>query len=396
MTDSNLPIHVLFLPLWYPNKYDPMPGLFIERHAQSVNLFCDVSALYLHPDPNQQEKYQLDITNSDDIYTIRLYFRQIKNNIPIFSPLIKAFKFYQAAFYGYKLICKNKYKPHIIHVNVLTRLGVFALFLKYLYGLPYIITEHWSRYQPKVGTYNGILRKIFTRFVVKKASAITTVSEDLKNAMLLHNLKNSNFSVVPNVVNTNQFIPAKNKQVNNIKQIVHVSCFDNKPKNISGILRVIKKLSEVRDDFRCLMVGEGPDLENMKKYAKTLKIEPKFICFTGLKENEDLVNTINQSDFMLLFSNYENFPVVIAESFSCGIPVISSSVGGIPEHLSEDKGMLVEKGNETQLLQLLIRMLDDSGKYNSEKIRNYAITNFSYQVIGNEFYMIYKKVLNIK
>ncbi len=393
MTNKNHKIHVLFLPLWYPNKYDPMPGLFIERHAQSVKPYCDVSVLYIHSDSGQKEKYQFNITDYNDIYTIKLYYRQTKNNFPVLSQFIKGIKFFKAAFNGYHYLCKHKYKPQIIHVNVLTRLGVFALFLKHLYGLPYIITEHWSRYQPQVGTYNGIIRKFITKLVVKQASAVTTVSENLKNAMLLHNLKNPNYFVVPNVVNTNLFVPAKNKQANNLKQIIHVSCFDDKPKNISGILRVIKKLSVVRDDFKCLMIGDGPDLGKMKKYANSLEIDPEFICFTGLKDGENLVNTINQADIMLLFSNYENFPVVIPESFSCGIPVISTSVGGIPEHLSSDKGILIEPGNETQLLQMLNKMLDNSEKYNSKTIRQYAVNHFSYPVVGKQFFNIYMKVL---
>ena len=43
-------IHVLYLPRWYPNRYDPMPGLFIERHGLSVLKHCDISVLYVHAD----------------------------------------------------------------------------------------------------------------------------------------------------------------------------------------------------------------------------------------------------------------------------------------------------------------------------------------------------------
>ncbi len=387
-------IHVLFLPLWYPNKYDPMPGLFIRRHIEAVSQYCKVSVLYLHPDINQKEKYQLEYTEEPNIDTAKLYYRQTKNSLPLLSNIIKGINFLKAAYYGYREICKNNEKPQIAHVNVLTRLGLFALILKYLYGLPYIITEHWSRYQPHVNTYKGIIRKLITRIVIKRASAVTTVSNDLKNAMLRHNLKNHIYYITPNVVDTNLFIRFKRNQKNKIKQIVHVSCFDDQPKNISGILRVIKRLSESRDDFKCLMVGDGPDFERIKSYASSLEINSKFVQFLGLKEEKELVNIINQSDFMLLFSNYENFPVVITESFSCGLPVVSTSVGGIPEHLTSDKGILVKVGDEKQLLQALHKMLENLSEYDSEKLRQYAIDHFSYPVVGKQFYNIYKKALS--
>jgi hypothetical protein len=88
---------------------------------------------------------------------------------------------------------KKRNKIDLIHVHVLTRLGLLALLLKRSSGIPFLITEHWSRYLSYVGTYKGIFRKYLTRKVVKNASAVTTPTVNLQNAMQAHGLKNSNY-----------------------------------------------------------------------------------------------------------------------------------------------------------------------------------------------------------
>ena len=307
--------------------------------------------------------------------------------------MIKGFRYFKANLEGIKIIRKEREKPDILHVNILTRLGIFALLYKILTGTPFIVTEHWSRYLPITNTYKGFVRKLLTRIVVKNASAITPVTENLKNAMLRHKLKNKNYLILPNVVDTDIFKPTLSKLQNQKKRIVHISCFEDRSKNISGILNVIKKLSEKRQDFECYLVGEGINLDKLKNYADELKIKDKFAIFTGLLEDDKLIESINQSDLMLMFSNYENMPVVINESFACGVPVLSSNVGGIPEYVNNETGELVERKDENALLIALENFLDDNKKYDGKKIREFALKNFSKEEIGKKIFRVYEDVL---
>ena len=387
-------INTLFLTRWYPNRYDPMPGLFVQRHAEAVAKYCKVSLLYIHPYDNLKNKKKEIFTETiNDVFTVRIYYKTVQSNIPLISEIIKGFKYFQANLQGTKLIRKERGKPNILHVNILTRLGIFALLYKIFTGTPFVVTEHWSRYLPITNTYKGFVRKFLTRIVVKNASAITPVTENLKNAMLSHKLKNKNYSILPNVVDTDIFRPTSNKLQNKKKRIVHISCFEDRSKNISGILNVIKKLSEKRQDFECYLVGEGINLDELKNYADELKIKDKFAIFTGLLEDDKLIESINNSDLMLMFSNYENMPVVINESFACGVPVLSSNVGGIPEYVNNETGELVERKDESALLIALENFLDDNKKYDSKKIREFAIKNFSKEEVGKKIFRIYEDVL---
>jgi len=394
-------MHILYLPKWYPHRYDTMHGLFIERHALAVLKYCNISVLYVHADaPNNSKqknvknpKYEIISSENNGLYTIRIYYAKSNCKFKPLAAITNTYRFIKSNIKGFRIITKSVGKPDIVHIHVLTRLGIIALVNKIINGTPYLITEHWTRYLPTTDTYHGFFRKLLTRIVVKNASAVLPVTENLKNAMISRGLKNKNYKVIPNVVDVDKFHPSLKKNKSNKKKIVHLSCFADKQKNISGILRVIKRLSEQRDDFECYMIGDGVDFEVLKHYSDKLGLTDKFVFFAGLKENDELVEAMNDADFMIMFSNYENLPVVILESYSCGIPVISTKVGGIHEHLNEDLGILVKPKDENEFYEKINFFLDNLNKYNKDKIRKYSVDHFSNEVIGQSLHEVYKQIL---
>jgi glycosyltransferase involved in cell wall biosynthesis len=185
----------------------------------------------------------------------------------------------------------------------------------------------------------------------------------------------------------------KDTAVTNKKNFIHVSCFEDRQKNISGILRVLKKLSKERQDWICNMVGEGIHLNDLVIYAKVLNIEGKFVFFHGLKENDELAKMMADAAFQVMFSRFENLPVVILESFACGVPVLSTDVGGISEHMNDDLGLLIKSEDEDILLEKISFMLDNYNKFDKMKIRDYAMKHFSKEVIGERLAGVYNSVL---
>jgi glycosyltransferase involved in cell wall biosynthesis len=379
---------ILFLARWFPDRFDPMMGLFIKRHAEVVSSFSEVAVLYLRADPDKFPAFTFEKKVENGVITLRVYYGT-KSFLPTFiQKLIAGFLFIIAFTKGYLFLKDTWGKPDIIHVNVLTRLGVFALWLRWVSGIPYVITEHWSRYLPITGTYKGLLRKIITKVVVKNADAVSTVSSNLSESMQRHGLKNRNYIVLPNVVDTDAYVPAASSSVKKKKRFIHISCFEDRSKNISGLIRVIGLLSKTRSDFECLMVGEGIDLQKMKLLAAELGLKEPVITFAGLLENENLVKAYQDADFMVMFSNFENMPVVISESLSCGLPVIATAVGGIPEYINQDNGRLVEARDEDSLLQAVDYMLDHFQFFDKVQLRNYAIETFGKQAVAEKLRQI--------
>ncbi len=152
---------ILFLARWYPDRYDPMMGLFIKRHAEVAAGFADVAVLYLRAATESPSGYKIEQKLENRVKTTYVYYGT-SSNLPSF--IVKAlagFKFVIAFIKGYRFIKDSWGKPDIIHINVLTRLGIFALWLSKFHGIKYVITEHWSRYLPITGTYKGLFRQVY-------------------------------------------------------------------------------------------------------------------------------------------------------------------------------------------------------------------------------------------
>jgi glycosyltransferase involved in cell wall biosynthesis len=372
-----------------------MPGLFIERHARAVAAHARVAVLYIHPDENlTASAFETDLTRDDELFQVRIYYRPSKIEEPLLKSLFNIILYLKYHRIGMRIIRRDFGRPDLVHVNVLTRLGMIALLYKWISGTPYVITEHWTRYLPYMDNFRGWMRKRITRLVVKKASAVLPVTFNLQKAMEKHGLKNRNYRIIPNVVDMNMF-EIQNASTDRFKKhFIHVSCFEDKQKNISGILRVLKKLSEIRQDWDCVMIGEGIHLDRLINYARELEIEDSFVRFSGLKENRELATMMAEADFQVMFSRFENLPVVILESYACGVPVLSTDVGGIKEHLNAKLGILIKSENENELLEKIIFMLDHYQEFDKSGIRKYAEENFSREVIGKQLAHVYRDVID--
>jgi len=317
-------IKVLFISQWYPNRLDKMYGLFVQKHAEAVSLYCDLKVLYVHPDKNII-KQEIEIITERGFTEIIIYFPA--GGYSSISRLKKQINYLKAYISGFKLLQETWGKPDIIQANVFTRTAMMAAIIKIWYRTPYVVIEHWTRYFREV-TFNNSIHKALSIYAAKQASAIMPVTLNLQNCMEQHGMKNTNYQVINNVVDAMFF--KKIAQASDEKiRILNVTCFDDNHKNLSGLLRVIHTLYQKRQDFEIYLVGEGADFEKIKSLAQHLELENKVVYFTGVLTGISLVEMFQKSHFSVLFSNYENIPVVISESLVCGKPVVSSNVGGI-------------------------------------------------------------------
>jgi glycosyltransferase involved in cell wall biosynthesis len=144
-------------------------------------------------------------------------------------------------------------------------------------------------------------------------------------------------------------------------------------------------LYQKRQDFELVLVGDGIDFEMIKSYAHELKLEDKVVTFTGVLTGKALVEEYQKSNFSVLFSNYENIPVVISESFACGKP---------SEHINASNGLLIDAGDEKALLSSLEYMLDNYKQYNTSEIKEIAKQKYSFNSVGKTLASIYKNILS--
>jgi glycosyltransferase involved in cell wall biosynthesis len=384
-------LRVLFLPKWYPNRYDPMPGLFIRRQAEAITPFCDVAVIYVHPDPHCPNRHEVDFCIENEVRVLRVYYRVNEGQSPFIGKPINLLHHYKAYIRAFRSI--HEFSPDLVHAHILTRLGFIGWRIASTQKIPLVISEHWSRYFPENLSYKGWFRKLVTGFVVKRAAAVVAVSEPLRSAMQRHGIDHPDFRIIPNVVERTHLVHGTSGQHSRVKTIVHVSCFEDKSKNISGFLRSVKALSELRQDFVCLMVGEGPDWEDMKDYAGYLRIAGSLVRFTGLKTDLEFEEILGQADLSVLSSRYETFGTVVIESLACGVPVVATSVGVACEVINDTNGILVPPGEDQIMTEALNQMLETCRNYDKELIKNSISDKYSKETVGKQLVSLYRELV---
>lgn len=367
-----------------------MPGLFIQRQAEAIASFCDVAVIYVHPDTNCPNNAEVEFSEENEVRVLRVYYNVAGQPKSFIRKALNWWQFYRTHLRAFHSI--REFSPDLIHAHILTRLGFIGWRIARKCQKPLVISEHWSRYFPENNTYRGSFRKLVTGFIVRKAAAVVAVSEPLREAMHRCGLHNSRFVVIPNVVDTDSLVAGPAPGQTDLKTMVHISCFDDRSKNISGFLRSIKNLSELREDFICLMVGTGPDFEKMKEYAGFLRILDSFVRFTGLSTGSELAEILNRADFSVLSSRYETFGSVVVESLARGVPVVATSVGVAVEVIIETNGLLVPPEDEKAMTEALNQMLDICRGYDKELIKNSISDKYSKETVGKQLAALYREL----
>ena len=365
-----------------------MPGLFVRNQAEALVDQYEVAVLYVHADQNLAVGCETDLAMENGIRVCRIYYR-VPSGFSVFNPVLKWIRFFRAHSRGMAAL---RFRPDLVHVHVLTRHALIAWFWKIKYGYPYIVSEHWSRYLPENNTYKGFIRKNVTRFIAWKANAMIAVSGRLRISMQCRKVDNRRWFIIPNIVDQDRFSLPARTGIREKKIILHISCFEDRSKNISGLLRALKVLSHERNDFICRIIGEGPDLDRMKQYARETGLDGSLVNFEGLRENREMIDILHDGDFLILTSHYETFGTVLAEAMSCGLPVVSTRVGIADEIVKPSTGILVDHDDES-ITAGINRMLDHYGEYDRLKIRQSVTGKFSKESVGRQLMDVYQTIV---
>lgn len=379
---SEQKLNILFLSSWYPSRVHNTLGNFVQRHAEAVALLHNVTVLYFAFEKDTTQDPQIEDSVHNRVRSIVVYGKKS------FPQILQKWQTFQK---GIDYIETNtEIKFDIIHHNVIWNAGWQAVFLSRRYKIPFIITEHWTSYDLKSRNDQPKFLKSFSKWVTKKSSAICPVSKDLGFKMQNFGLA-GNYITVPNVVDTELFVLSE-KPKDKI-QYLHVSSLDDRQKNITGILNVWKKISSKNPDIRLVLGGDGP-IEHYKSMAKKLEIPNESIQFFGEKKPEDIAQLMNESHCLILFSNYENLPVVIVEALASGMFILSTDVGGISEHINSDRGLLIGAGDESGLEKIILDSKEILQNFEPVESRTYAIEHFNRTSVAQQFDDVYKSVLN--
>lgn len=236
---------------------------------------------------------------------------------------------------------------------ILAEQGVHIPLVTTLHGTDITLVGRNPTYKPVVS------------YSINKSEAITAVSESLKQSTLdLFEVKNE-IEVVYNFVEIAAHTTPKNPHFRktiapkNERILVHSSNF-RKVKRVQDIVQSFSFISQSLPS-KLLLIGDGPERDATEALCRELHLCDS-ITFLGKQEaiNEILVNC----DLFLLSSETESFGLAALEAMSCGLPVVSTNTGGIPEVNIEGKsGYLVGVGDTESMAQKALSILNSETTY---------------------------------
>ena len=164
-------------------------------------------------------------------------------------------------------------------------------------------------------------------------------------------------------------------------------------KNQSLLINACKAILPHFDPVEVLIVGEGPLKSQLMQEVKTLGFSEK-IHFAGGQSN--LPEIFNALDIFVLPSLREGMPNTLLEAMACGIPVIATSVGGVPEVIeNNENGILISSENEAHLILSLKKLIQNQEKRRTFGIegRRRVVTYFGLKKMVLEYQMLYESLL---
>ncbi len=235
------------------------------------------------------------------------------------------------------------------------------------------------------------------KFSTEQSDGVTAVSRSLKEKTLINYSIEKDIEVIPNFVDTEIYKPGKDCDFRDHiapkgeKILVHTSNF-RAVKRVTDTIRIFEQVvKEVPS--KLVLVGDGPDRSDCERLCRELHL-CDHIKFLG--KQDGLVEILNAADVFLIPSQSESFGLAALEAMACGIPVVSSSVGGLPELIKHNEtGFIAEIGDINRMAKYAVDLLTNDRKHKlfSENSRKRAVESFDKSIVVPMYENYYKKII---
>jgi len=242
-------------------------------------------------------------------------------------------------------------------------------------GAPRVVTTLHGTDITVVGSDRSFLP--ITRFSIVKSDGVTVPSRYLKQATYdkLDVPRSVPIEVIPNFVDTEAFKPVEHKRWDHLKRLFgegKLAGGRSEPRVLihNSNFRPLKRVDDVIHTFAevhktvpsvLVLVGDGPERSRIESLVHRMNLAGA-VCFLGKQLN--FLEVLQNSDVFLLPSETESFGLAALEALSCGIPVVASRVGGMPEVVVDgETGFLHDVGDISSMARSAIRLLREDSLY---------------------------------
>lgn len=257
--------------------------------------------------------------------------------------------------------------------------GFFGYFFekdqKYIIGLR---GSDVPGYNQRFKFADKIIFKPYSKIIWQRATKIIANSEGLKK--LAYKTWKGQLDIIPNGIDTTKFKPGN---------------FPEKPRLIT-VSRLIKRkgleylITALKDiDLELDIIGEGPELENLKRLAKEHNVKVNFL---GYVKHDNLPKHYQKASIFVLPSLYEGMSNSILEAMASGLPIITTNTGGTQE-LIHDNGIIVKKKSSSSIRKAILTIINnDLIREQGKNSRNLAL-KMSWENVAKQYFNLYKELI---
>jgi len=278
------------------------------------------------------------------------YFNDNINQIDLFNTKDNILK---RILMPFVLFIKGR-KYDIFHIHGCSFFGFFPIVIGVMIGKllkkKIIITYHGGELYEFINKY-----KTKVIYFLNKADIITVPSKYLQNILNNNSIKSK---YLPNIIRDDNVYFKKREK---LKPILIVTRTLDEVYNIPLSIMAFKDLKKVVPDAKLKIVGDGKLKNEILELVKKENIDD--IEFIGRVPNSKIGEILNTADIFINPSNKDNMPLSLFEALACGLPVISTNVGGIPDYFTDGiNGFLIEPNNKEQLTNKILYVLNNQAE----------------------------------
>ena len=285
----------------------------------------------------------------------REYWQMFFRCAATFRPMLM-WRFFQGAYVAERAVAS---KITRFHAHFANRATTVARLASELSGIPYSFTAH------AVDIFKQPLDKKLLTKKIDGAAQVVTVSESNKAYLEQFTPENPDkITRIYNGIDLQKFVPPTTRPMNTPLEILCVARFVEK-KGLDILIDSLAQLSRSGLDFRCKIIGKGLMRQSLVEQIKGHGLSDK-IKLLGVHTQNVMVYRYHAADFFVLpcvvgeDGNRDGLPVAIVEALACGLPVIATSVTGIPEAVKDGvNGVIVPEGDREALAEAIRAMMTD-------------------------------------
>lgn len=365
--------NIFYLTGMFPYDKNPMSGIFICQRMDYIINHTDINlegvALATKYNPILTRIFkilpEITINKKNKFYKYFNYFYlKLTPTDYILAIFNKGESYKRIAFKYFKILERRYdiYRFNLVHAHFVQLSGFVANKIREKYNIPYIVTAHGSDIH--TNPHKDISTKEHTIKTLEEADIAIFVSRYLLEAAKKFGYSGKNASIIPNGINIEIFRPIDSdicrKKIGINLPNIFVIGYVGRLETIKGahflpdIFRNIKKYIK---NVLFVVVGDGKLKNYIKKKCKIYNLE---VIFTGTVNQEKLAILYNAMDVLIVPSLKEGLSCVILEAQACGVPVVGSNIGGIPEAIGgREFGLVLDlgKGFEKRFAEGVIEII---------------------------------------